>query len=128
MSDETGVNDPESELDNAALAHVLRALLHTPSPAPVDPAQRTAEVRAAIQRSWPHGVPPAAEPGHQPGGHGSEAPPRARPGAGDPGHHAGPGWHDSPGRIPPGHPGGPRAAQPGDPDHHGSPGDPHGGH
>ena len=61
------MSDPEADLDNAALAEQLRALLGEPSPqdrAAVDPAQRTAEIRAAIQRAWPHDAPPAAEPGH----------------------------------------------------------------
>jgi hypothetical protein len=122
MTDDTGMTDPEAELDNAALAETLRALLREPSAADtagVDPAQRAAEVRAAIQRAWPHGVPPAAEPGH-PAGHDTHpaaAAPHDLPG---PGH---PGPHDLHPQPLPGHP--PADHHPGDPGPHP---DPHGAH
>jgi hypothetical protein len=131
MTDETAMNDPESDLDNAALARDLRELLHTAPPAPVSPARRAELVHAAIQRAWPHGAPPAEEPGHDadhdahaqaaPGvpslDHLHEASQHAPHGLADPGHLGG---HELD------HPGG--AGPHGDMGGHGSPGDVHGGH
>ena len=140
MTDETGMNDPESDLDNAALADVLRALLHSAPPAPVDAAWRAAQVRAAIERAWPHGMPPAAEPGHHQGGRDAhDAPADAAhastaPGAPRLDHLHETGQHHPPGPLDPGLQADPRRGQPGGPGQHGDPGqhgpfgDPHGGH
>ena len=147
MTSDAGHLDPEADLDNAALGSALRELLRAPatSAAPADLGQRDAEIRAAISRAWPGGVPPAAAAEHRddrgddhraqprPGGHGP-------PGAGP---HAGLGEHDRPGVLgphhlgqpgDPGHPGGlghPGDSQHGDSQHgdfqHGAPG-PDGGH
>jgi hypothetical protein len=126
VTDETVMNDPESDLDNAALARDLRELLHAAPPAPVSPDRRAELVHAAIQRAWPHGVPPSAGPGHD-GGHDAhpgpalgvpsldhlhEASQHPSHGAADPGHLAG---HDLD------HPGGPHGDL-------GGHGDAHGGH
>jgi hypothetical protein len=132
--DETAMNDPESELDNAALAGVLRELLHGASSAPVDPARRAELVHAAIQRAWPHGVPPAAEPAHDSAHDARPEPARGVPSL-DHLHEAsqrGPHHRTDPGHLTghePDHPGAPGApGQHGYLGGHGSPGDAHGGH
>jgi hypothetical protein len=130
VTDETAMNDPESDLDNAALARDLRELLHAAPRAPVSPAQRADLVHAAIQRAWPHGAPPAAGPGHD-GDHDAHPGPAAL-GAPSLDHLHEASQHPSHGVAGPGqlpghdldHPGGPH----GDLGGHGSPGDAHGGH
>jgi hypothetical protein len=145
MTSDTGPADPEADLDNAALADTLRALLHSgpvadPVADPADPAdpvtaaQRAAEVRAAISRAWPDGVPPAsdhdAHPAPPPAGDHDALPPAgdhdahaAPPPAGDHDAHAAPppaGDHDAHAAPPPG--GGPdrhSAPPPAYPQHHG---------
>jgi hypothetical protein len=129
MTDQPGMNDPESDLYNAALADVLRELLHTAPRAGIDPAQRAAQVSAAIQRAWPHGIPPAAEPGHQQGSHGgpADAPSQAAHATPRPEHLHELGQHHPAGPLGHGHPADLPHGEPG-PGHPGPPGDPHTGH
>ena len=117
MTDGAGMTDPESEPDNAMLADVLRSALHAVPRADVEPAQRAAEITVALQRAWPHGVPPPPEPGpHGSGPHES--------GWYQAAHHAAGHSDDGPAF---GHHGGIVDDQPGG-DQHGPAGGPHGGH
>jgi hypothetical protein len=129
MTDETAMNDPERDLDNAALARTLRELLHAAPPAPVDPARRAELLHAAIQRAWPHGTPPPAGPGHD-GGH--DPHPEPAPGVPSLDHAHEASQHTSHGLADPGHLAGHEVDQPGGPHGdlggHGWPGDAHGGH
>ena len=127
MTDGAGMTDPESEPDNAMLADVLRSALHAVPRADVEPAQRAAEITVALQRAWPHGVPPPPEPGpHESGPHES-GPHESGPhesGWYQAAHHAAGHSDDGPAF---GHHGGIVDDQPGG-DQHGPAGGPHGGH
>jgi hypothetical protein len=143
MTSDPGHLDPEAGLDNAALADALRTLLRDEPPAPadrIDPAQRAAEVSAAITRGWPAGAPPAPthdhddhHDGRHQAAHQTDAPPAHGPGHGPRHWHLGLGDHDSSSHHSLGHsPQPPQhldpAADPSHPSHPGDPGPAHGPH
>jgi hypothetical protein len=63
MTGQPSIPDPEASVENAELAAALRGLLRTETPSPASPAERAAEIRAVLDRAWPHGVAPFAPEG-----------------------------------------------------------------